>query len=245
MSRKINLKPDVVRVSHLEVSSGLIIGEKLMLKKSTLGTLLMSMFLISGCSTMAPGTKIEQVVERNGVSLELIPASYREVYFSPASSDERHCRAPGPDFTVQQSDQLNLSLPANGGESLGGGENQTGLSLGGRTPIVLITRELMYRACELSANINANGETSVAIYATFIQAIKDITQQQSGSGTASSSNSAPAPAYQDSSSDESDSDDDNYSDDNESDDDDSDDDDSDDDDSGDDDSGDDDSGDDN
>ncbi len=136
---------------------------------------------------MAPGTKVEKVVERSGVNLELIPASYREVYFSPASSDERHCRAPDPDFTVQQSDQLNLSIPANGGESLGGEENQTGLSLGGRTPTVLITRELMYRACELAANIKANGERSVAIYATFLQAIKDIAQQSSGSGTASSS----------------------------------------------------------
>jgi hypothetical protein len=77
---------------------------------------------------------------------------------------------------VQQSDQLNLSIPANGGESLGGGGNQTGLSLGGGTPTVLITRELMHRACELAANINADSENSVAIYATFLQAIKDITQ---------------------------------------------------------------------
>ena len=137
---------------------------------------------------MAPGTEVKEVVERSGVNLELIPASYREVYFSPSASDERHCRAPDPDFTVQQSDQLNLSIPANGGESLGGGENQTGLSLGGRTPTVLITRELMYRACELAANINADSENSVAIYATFLQAIKDITQQQSDSGTASESN---------------------------------------------------------
>jgi hypothetical protein len=170
------------------------VEEKLMLKKLLLGSVLMSTFLISGCSTTAPGSSIEHLVERDGVDVGLIPATYREVYFSPATSTERHCRAPAPDFTVQQSDQLNLSMPMNGGESIGGGENQTGLTLGGRSPTVLITRELMYRACELTANINADSETTVAIYATFLQALGNITQQQSGSGTASESDSAPAPS---------------------------------------------------
>lgn len=154
-----------------------------MLKKSFFGVLLMSGLLTSGCSTMAPGSQVKQVVERNGVDVELIPASYREVYFSPATSDERHCRAPDPDFTVQQSDQLNVSLPTNGGESIGGGENQTGLSLGGRTPTVLITRELMYRACELAANINADSETARSIYADFLKAIQTIAQGSSSVGS--------------------------------------------------------------
>lgn len=155
-------------------------------KQSIMFTLFASTALLSGCSTMAPGTKVEQLVERNGVDIALIPATYREVYFSPSVSKEKHCRAPDPDFSVQQSDQLNLSLPMNGGESIGGGEKQIGLNLGGRTPAVLITRELMYRACELTSNINADNKTTIDIYSAFLEGIKDIVQQSSFTGTANS-----------------------------------------------------------
>jgi PBP1b-binding outer membrane lipoprotein LpoB len=46
--------------------------ENINVKKSIFGTLLISVTLISGCSTMAPGTKVKEVVERNGVNLEFI-----------------------------------------------------------------------------------------------------------------------------------------------------------------------------
>lgn len=159
-----------------------MLKEVCMTKTLSLGlglSVLVSSILLGGCSTMAPGTQVKKLDERGRVEVELIPASYREVYFSPAKSDERHCRAPDPDFTVQQSDQLTAALPASSGASLTGGENQTGLSLGGRTETLLITRELMYRACELSANINADAETTIAVYASFLSSIQDITKSSS------------------------------------------------------------------
>jgi hypothetical protein len=145
-----------------------------MIKDLALTISLIAVFLISGCAGLvsAPGTTEQELVERDGIDVALIPAAYREVYFSPSTSNERHCRAPDPDFSVQQSDKLSVSLPTNGGESMGGGETQTGLNLGGRTQTVLITRELMYRACELAANINADADTSIAIYDKFLQAIQ-------------------------------------------------------------------------
>jgi hypothetical protein len=129
--------------------------------------------LLSGCAGIvaAPGTTEKELVERDGVDVALIPAAYREVYFSQTTSEDRHCRAPDPDFTVQQSDQLNISLPIDGEDSVGGGETQSSMNLGGRTPTVLLTRELMYRACELAVNTNANQETSIAIYDKFLNVI--------------------------------------------------------------------------
>ncbi|MFT5899903.1 MAG: hypothetical protein ACI97K_002568 [Glaciecola sp.] len=175
-----------------------------MKKRSIMCTLFVSTALLSGCSTMGPGTKVEQVVERNGVDMALIPATYREVYFSPSVSKEKYCRAPDPDFSVQQSDQLNLSLPMNGGESIGGGEKQTGLNLGGRSPAVLITRELMYRACELASNINADDKTTIDIYSAFLEGIKDIVQQSSLTGTTNSDITSSSTSSEDSSSNEDD-----------------------------------------
>jgi hypothetical protein len=135
--------------------------------------------LISGCAGLAPGSEVVTLVERDGVDVQLIPAEYREVYFSPATSDERHCRAPNPDFTVQAGETLDLgvTMAAGASEKAGIGATQSATTLGGRTATVLITRELMYRACEMSSNINANSETTLEIYKSFIDAIERITSK--------------------------------------------------------------------
>lgn len=74
--------------------------------------------ILSGCAGLQPpGSKVETLVERDGVDLILIPASYREVYLAPRNSNERHCRSPDPDFTVQSSDQLTLSDSVAGSNS--------------------------------------------------------------------------------------------------------------------------------
>ena len=131
---------------------------------------------ISSCAGLAPASEVEAIVERDGVDVQLIPAAYREVYFSPATSNERHCRAPDPDFTVQAGENITLgaTLPSGDADSVGLGSTQTATTLGGRTSSVLITRELMYRACELSSNINADSEGTLAIYKSFIDAIERI-----------------------------------------------------------------------
>jgi hypothetical protein len=149
-----------------------------------------SLSLISGCSTLAPGSEVRIIHERDGIDMGLIPAEYREVYFTNGGENDRHCRAPGPDFTVQASSQFGISVPTGGSsESLGSGQGQAALSLGGRTPSVLLTRELMYRACEMSSNINADKETTIAIYADFLKAVIEISKSQTEQGTASSSDS--------------------------------------------------------
>jgi hypothetical protein len=149
-----------------------------------------SLCLASGCSTLAPGTQVENIHERDGVDMGLIPAEYREVYFTNDAENDRHCRAPGPDFTVQASSQLGVSVPTGeSSETLSSGQGQAALSLGGRTPSVLLTRELMYRACEMSSNIKADKETTINIYADFLKAVIEISKSQTEQGTASSSDS--------------------------------------------------------
>jgi hypothetical protein len=147
-----------------------------MIEINKLCVFIMVSSLISGCASLAPASDVEKVVERNGVDVLLIPAAYREVYFSPSSSNERHCRAPDPDFTVEAGETLNLgaTLAAGNAENAELGTTQTATTLGGRTAAVLITRELMYRACELSSNINANSETTLDVYKQFIDAIERI-----------------------------------------------------------------------
>jgi hypothetical protein len=66
----------------------------------------------------------------------LIPAEYREVYFTNDAENDRHCRAPGPDFTVQASSQLGVSVPTGeSSETLSSGQGKQHLVSVGVPPV--------------------------------------------------------------------------------------------------------------
>lgn len=154
-------------------------------------TILLLTQSLLGCAGLAPASKTKNMVERDGVSTLLIPSEYRDVYFIPKGSIERHCRAPGPDFSVEASDGVSLGVgsPIPGADkgNIGFDSSQGALSLGGRSADVLLTRELMYRACELTSNINSNNKESKEIYYRFLQTIERLGKAQIEIGTASMS----------------------------------------------------------
>jgi len=93
---------------------------------------------------------------------------------------ERYCAARQSDVADTRSDGGSLSV---GSENIGEGGSQGDLSLGGRSLAVLIVREMMYRACELSLNLNSDADQTIAIYTMFIEKKKEITAIQTESGT--------------------------------------------------------------
>lgn len=135
--------------------------------------LISSILTISGCANFSPKKAKGVIFERDGVSTLLISSDMREVYFKDQQSLERHCRAPDPDFTIESSSGVSIGATfLKKSEEIGETKGQTALALGGRSPAVLLTRELMYRACELSLNLNANKEMSLSIYYRFLQTIE-------------------------------------------------------------------------
>jgi len=142
--------------------------------------------LVSGCVT-SPGSNVNDLKERKGVSALLIPAEYREVYFKDIHTKERYCRSPGPDFSVQSSDGTSVGVsspvPSIGEEKVGFGSGQSAFGLGGRSADVLLTRELMFRACELTSNIDADKETTIAVYKRFLETVEKLSLIQTGVGT--------------------------------------------------------------
>jgi len=150
------------------------------------------LLFLSGCAGITPEPEKEgKIYERDGVSTLLIPSDTREVYFKDSRSFERHCRAPGPDVSIQSSSGISLGASIIGkSEELSDTSGQSGLALGGRDPAVLLTRELMYRACELASNLNANKKTTLYIYNRFLKTVEKSIKMQQIVGTASASASA-------------------------------------------------------
>ncbi len=153
-------------------------------------TMAFTLLFISGCANNLP-PKEGVIFERKGVSTLLIAPEMRDVYFNNPSSLERHCRAPGPDVSIESSSGVSLGVSIAGdADKISDGSSQAGLALGGRNPAVLITRELMYRACELSSNLNASKKDTLLIYERFLQAAEKSFPSQTGAGSATASDAA-------------------------------------------------------
>lgn len=140
---------------------------------------------LSGCAALLPPPE-GKLFERGGVSMVVIPSGSRETYFSDVKSMERHCRAPSPDVSVTASEGMSLNLPSMTGKGVGVNEDaSTGsLSLGGRSPLVLVSRELLYRVCELSNNLGLPPEQALALFRDAMETMVRLSAAPAGSGTA-------------------------------------------------------------
>jgi hypothetical protein len=142
--------------------------------------------VLSGCAALKPPTTESKIFERDGISMVVVPSNSRETYFSDPKSMERHCRAPSPDVSLTSSEgvSINVPSPAGGGVGLGEDTSTGALGLGGRSPAVLISRELLYRACELSNNLNLPRDQALKLFQDILAVIVKISTTQTGSGTA-------------------------------------------------------------
>jgi hypothetical protein len=140
---------------------------------------------LSGCAALKPPPE-GKLFERGGVSMVVVPSESRETYFSDPKSLERHCRAPSPDVSLTSSEGVSINVPSPAGKGVGIGEDAStaALGLGGRSPAVLISRELLYRACELSNNLNLSRDQSLKLFQDVLAAIVKISTAQTGAGTA-------------------------------------------------------------
>jgi hypothetical protein len=138
---------------------------------------------LSGCS--ASGFFGEDssatVLDRDGLDVVLDRSDKQAYVFKDKGGTEKFCRSRAPDFAVTASEGVSLGVS---GRGVGEDASEGALGLGGRNPEVVVARELLYRTCELSLNLNADEDTTRAIYTQFLNAIKDIAKSQQGSGAA-------------------------------------------------------------
>lgn len=153
--------------------------------------------LLIGCSSLpsASDGRSESLIDRQGVDVVAADAGRQLTYFKDQGSQERFCHTPPPDFSRTAGSGTSVGLPTLAGGTAGIGSNLSkgSIDLGGRDPIVLISRELLYRACELATNTNADPATEREIYNKFLATLIEIAKSHTGQGAAPLA-SEPAPA---------------------------------------------------
>ena len=127
-----------------------------------------SIFALAGCTEFyEPTPKVTKVQDTWIISGT---AALSDTFVRTAGSKTYSCTEPPPDSAFNQGDSadLNISVVAIGG---GGDSSSDGVSesseeteLTGRTPGLLISRELFFRACEFSHNFNLTKAEALALY---------------------------------------------------------------------------------
>jgi hypothetical protein len=67
---------------------------------------------------------------------------------------------------------------SSGTNSLTESQGFSATTLGGRTPSVLSTREILYRICEMTSNLQLNSEDTVKAYLSALDKITEIIKAQ-------------------------------------------------------------------
>lgn len=152
--------------------------------------ILLPLFLfITGCSTLSPDPKPFKQGDVSGI---VLPGDVKTTYIKTHGDLDRFCASRGVDALATTDNDLSLGL-SNGsvGENVGDNSGSGALSLGGRDPIVLITRELMYRVCELSMNLNLNKNETINMYKLFLRTITNISKNDKSEGVVGINADAP------------------------------------------------------
>lgn len=127
---------------------------------------LFSLFLFSGCNNSTP----EPHVSSYGGLVAFTTTEETETNLIKSPEDlHKFCAARESDAISAPQTGFSLGFGLGGTkEDVGTTTGAAALSLGGRDPLVLITREFMYRVCELSLNHNLSKEETIELYKYFI-----------------------------------------------------------------------------
>jgi hypothetical protein len=119
--------------------------------------------VLSGCFRSDQDRALTTEIGKSGLDLVSYTGTTRGAYIWPADGDRHVCAEPPPDLGLTTAREISANLKA-AAQTLGniaapsidaGGAaklSSAAIELAGRSQIVLLTREFLYRQCELAAN---------------------------------------------------------------------------------------------
>ncbi len=139
-----------------------------------------ALLTVSGCELPKDEAKLIKIEDANASAL-VYTASIRGTYFKSKDATSKFCAEPPPDVALDTLQKLAAELNVKvEGSGEGSGKVSSEVSskvveLAGRTQLILLARELLYRACELSLNQSDVGpDKIVAMYAGVVALIRDL-----------------------------------------------------------------------
>lgn len=98
------------------------------------------------------------------------------------------CSLSHPDAAFDQADEGDISvslIAIDNSQTDGGGDAESSeeAEMAGRTPAVLMARELFFRACELSQNLNLDKKEALALYNKTLDVVKAVWTIEAGNTT--------------------------------------------------------------
>jgi len=152
------------------------------MKKANLSLLVSAALVLGACSDLfEPQPQITTIGDQTVIS-NTSSLSHSATYNK--QSGTYTCTHPAPDAAFNQGDSTDFSfaLISTGGGDDAGQQDQSSeeVEMAGRTPSVLITRELFYRLCEFSRNHELDKNEAKDLYLKTLSTVKDVWSIEAG-----------------------------------------------------------------
>ena len=138
----------------------------------------------TGCSDVWEPVPRTTVLEADTIISNT--ASLSHTFVRAPKSSLFTCSQPNPDAAFDQGEtaDIDISLISLGGDEGGGeAEDSNEVEMAGRTPAVLMARELFYRACEISHNYKLDKKEALGLYGKTLDAVTKVWAVEAGNTT--------------------------------------------------------------
>lgn len=142
-----------------------------------------SIFLLVGCGTFAnnfDSPRSATVYDRKGIDVLIEPTTGNSFILTDDKVFDQFCMAPPPDLNDAKGSSGSVSVK---GVSLSDSTSVSVAALGGRSPAVLISREILFRTCEVYVNFRLTKDEAIALFKDSISIVVDVTKTQIVQGT--------------------------------------------------------------
>ena len=133
-----------------------------------------------GCASTLPTLESQEIyrqtpVEQSGLIVKTVAEGERVMLIKSPDDLEKVCSPRESDEGLSFSKGWNVSIPTEIGTVGAGDEIGDGaVALGEPSDLVQLAREMIFRACELTLNLDADAEQTVVIYDRFLSAFERI-----------------------------------------------------------------------
>jgi hypothetical protein len=138
-----------------------------------------SAVLVISLALFACGSNYQPVPEHFKIEAEssiAVTAGIAQTFIRSKASNYLLCTQSMPDAAYDQGDDADISysLVDASSDQISGQDDSNEVEMAGRTPALLIAREMFYRACEFSGNYNLNKQEALSLYQTTLKTIGNV-----------------------------------------------------------------------